>query len=62
VTAVLVSDGTLSTETVRERCRASLAGYKIPRQIVFVDALPRNASGKILKRELRARYSDTVAR
>ena len=62
VTAILVSDGTLSPDAVRDRCRASLAGYKIPRHIVFVDALPRNASGKILKRELRSRYSDTVGR
>jgi acyl-CoA synthetase (AMP-forming)/AMP-acid ligase II len=34
---------------VRER----LAGYKVPRDIVFVDVLPRNATGKVLKRELR---------
>ena len=37
-------------------CRASLAGYKKPKRVVFVDELPRNASGKILKRELRERY------
>ena len=35
-------------------CRIGLGGYKIPRQYTFVDALPRNASGKVLKRELRA--------
>lgn len=35
-------------------CRTSLAGYKCPREIRFVDQLPRNASGKVLKRELRA--------
>ncbi|HVL90791.1 MAG TPA: AMP-binding protein [Actinomycetota bacterium] len=38
-------------------CRASLAGFKIPRRYVFLDALPRNAAGKILKRELRDRYA-----
>ena len=38
-------------------CRASLAGYKKPKRVVFVDELPRNASGKILKRELRDRFS-----
>jgi acyl-CoA synthetase (AMP-forming)/AMP-acid ligase II len=35
-------------------CRARLAGFKTPREIVFLDALPRNPSGKVLKRELRA--------
>ena len=32
--------------------RANLARYKVPREIVFVDELPRNATGKVLKREL----------
>ena len=36
--------------------RERLAGYKLPRSIDFVDALPRTASGKVLKRELRDRY------
>jgi len=36
--------------------RESLAGYKLPKSVDFVDALPRNPSGKILKRELRAPY------
>ena len=38
-------------------CRASLAGYKKPKQVLFVDELPRNASGKILKRQLRERFT-----
>ena len=37
------------------RCRHQLAKFKVPREIVFVDALPRNPSGKVLKRELRER-------
>ncbi len=37
-------------------CRERLGGFKIPRRYAFVDALPRNASGKVLKRELRAPY------
>ena len=32
-----------------------MANYKVPRGVVFVDALPVNASGKVLKRELRER-------
>ena len=37
-------------------CRERLGGYKIPRRYAFVDALPRNASGKVLKRVLRDQY------
>ena len=35
-------------------CRDRLSNYKVPRRVVFVDALPQNASGKVLKHELRA--------
>jgi acyl-CoA synthetase (AMP-forming)/AMP-acid ligase II len=34
-------------------CRERLAGYKVPRQVVFCNTLPRNSSGKVLKRQLR---------
>jgi acyl-CoA synthetase (AMP-forming)/AMP-acid ligase II len=34
-------------------CRERLANYKVPRQVVFAGGLPRNASGKLLKRQLR---------
>jgi long-chain acyl-CoA synthetase len=36
--------------------KKSLAGYKVPKSIEFVDALPKNAAGKIMKRELREKY------
>jgi acyl-CoA synthetase (AMP-forming)/AMP-acid ligase II len=39
-----------------EHCRAHLASYKKPSRVVVVDALPRNASGKILKTQLRERF------
>ena len=39
---------------VREHVRANLARYKVPRDVVFIDRLPRNPSGKVLKRELAA--------
>jgi fatty-acyl-CoA synthase len=44
----------LSAEEVIAWCRDGLADYKRPRQVVFVDELPRNPTGKVLKRELRA--------
>jgi acyl-CoA synthetase (AMP-forming)/AMP-acid ligase II len=40
-----------------EWARAAMANYKVPRGVVLVDALPLNASGKVLKRELRARHA-----
>jgi len=38
-------------------CRERIASYKKPRHVVFIDVLPRNASGKVLKRELRERIA-----
>jgi fatty-acyl-CoA synthase len=43
---------TIDEESVRGFVRANLARYKVPRDVVFVDQLPRNPSGKVLKREL----------
>jgi acyl-CoA synthetase (AMP-forming)/AMP-acid ligase II len=43
----------LDEATVLAHCRERLANYKMPRQAVFRDALPRNSSGKVLKRQLR---------
>ena len=45
---------TLTAEEVIEYCRERLALYKVPRRIAFMDALPKSAVGKILRRELRA--------
>jgi fatty-acyl-CoA synthase len=44
----------LTAEDVQAYVKENLARYKVPRDVVFVDELPRNATGKILKRELRA--------
>jgi len=37
-------------------CKGQVAGYKAPKSVEFVDSLPKNPAGKILKRELRAKY------
>jgi fatty-acyl-CoA synthase len=50
---VVVTPGAdLDEDAVRDFVKANLARYKVPRDIVFVDALPRNPTGKVLKREL----------
>ena len=58
VTAVIVlKDGkTLSEAEVQDYSKQNLANFKIPKRIVFADSLPKNPSGKILKRELRQQY------
>jgi fatty-acyl-CoA synthase len=43
----------LSEDEVRAHVKENLARYKVPRDVVFIDELPRNATGKVLKRELR---------
>jgi len=50
------SGAELPAASLIEFCRERLGGYKIPRQYLFMDKLPRNASGKILKRVLREPY------
>jgi acyl-CoA synthetase (AMP-forming)/AMP-acid ligase II len=44
----------LSEEQLKEYVKANLARYKVPREVVFLAELPRNATGKVLKRELAA--------
>ena len=45
---------TVSADALIEHCRSQLARYKVPKDVLFLDALPRNPSGKVLKRELRS--------
>jgi long-chain acyl-CoA synthetase len=61
--AVLLKPGeSLSEDGLRDHCAAISAKYKVPRYVWFMgEALPRNASGKFMKRELRERLSPTVA-
>jgi fatty-acyl-CoA synthase len=54
VTALVVTDGTaVGAEELIAHCRARLAGYKTPKRVEFVDALPRTATGKLQKFKLR---------
>ena len=50
---VLKPGATLAMEELGAHCRAQLAGFKVPKQLIVRDILPRNPSGKILKRVLR---------
>jgi fatty-acyl-CoA synthase len=50
---VLKEGAALTEETVKDYVRDHLARYKVPREVVFLTELPRNPTGKILKRELR---------
>jgi acyl-CoA synthetase (AMP-forming)/AMP-acid ligase II len=43
----------LSEDEVKQHVKSNLAGYKVPRDVVFMDELPRTSTGKVLKRELR---------
>jgi fatty-acyl-CoA synthase len=52
---VVLRDGAAPDEAaIKEHVKKNLARYKVPREVVFLDALPRNATGKVLKRELAA--------
>jgi malonyl-CoA/methylmalonyl-CoA synthetase len=52
VTAVVVAGRPLDTEELRAHAALTLAPYKVPKRIEFIDALPRNALGKLVRREL----------
>jgi fatty-acyl-CoA synthase len=56
--AVVLREGqTVGRDELTTFCRGRLAGYKAPKYCVVVEALPKNASGKILKRDLRVTYA-----
>lgn len=54
--AVVLKDAT-STDDLRAHVRARLAAHKVPRHIIRLPELPRNRSGKVLKRDLRAQFA-----
>jgi fatty-acyl-CoA synthase len=61
VTAVIVlkTGQALVEAQVIEHCAGRLAGFKVPKGVVFADSLPKNPSGKLLKRDLRGQH-DTL--
>ncbi|MCB1686956.1 MAG: malonyl-CoA synthase [Halioglobus sp.] len=66
VVAVIVADNTASTQgvptadAVIAHCRTQLANFKVPKRVEIVDALPRNAMGKVQKNVLRERFARSV--
>ncbi len=53
---VLKNGENLDPDEIIEYCRSRLAGFKRPRSVVFIDSLPRNPMGKVLKKELREKH------
>ncbi|MET0909654.1 MAG: acyl-CoA synthetase, partial [Ilumatobacteraceae bacterium] len=60
VTAVVVTKpgATVTTDELLDHARGRLAHFKAPKYVELVDALPKNPSGKILKRDLRDTFND----
>ncbi|RVQ67793.1 malonyl-CoA synthase [Croceicoccus ponticola] len=57
VVAIVRAAGTIDTDAVRDAMKRDLAGFKVPKQVIAVDELPRNTMGKIQKKLLRERYA-----
>lgn len=58
----IAGDVAPTLDELREFVGGRLARYKLPRQLEIVDSLPRNAAGKVLKTELRARFDQPPER
>ncbi|MBI5441251.1 MAG: long-chain-fatty-acid--CoA ligase [Deltaproteobacteria bacterium] len=59
VYCVLKENETCSPEEIMEFCRERIAGYKRPRGVAFIDSLPRNPMGKLLRRQLTEHHGQT---
>ncbi|MEZ4525003.1 MAG: acyl-CoA synthetase [Desulfobacterales bacterium] len=64
VTAVVVprKGEQITEEEIIALCRKHLAGFKVPKKVIFLDALPKTPTGKILKREMRRTYKDIISK
>jgi fatty-acyl-CoA synthase len=60
VTAIVVikSGQALEQAAVIKHCAGAMAHFKVPKRVIFIDTLPKNPSGKLLKRELRKRFME----
>jgi acyl-CoA synthetase (AMP-forming)/AMP-acid ligase II len=60
---VVLADGKDADEDeLKKHVKSNLAGYKVPKEVEFLDELPRNATGKVLKRELKEREAEKPGR
>ena len=51
---IVIREGaSLDADAVKKHVKANLAAYKVPRDVEFMDELPRTSTGKVLKRELK---------
>jgi acyl-coenzyme A synthetase/AMP-(fatty) acid ligase len=57
VTAAVVAAAPVGADELQEFCRRHIASFKKPKRIAFVEALPKNAYGKIVRREVKAALS-----
>lgn len=60
IVAFVTTDGSLTEAALRDWARAQLTGYKRPQHLVFVDAMPMTAAGKVRKQELLAQYDGAL--
>ena len=60
ITAVVVCkpDSTINEDDLLTHCQQHLAAFKVPKSIIFTDALPKNTAGKLLKRTLRQQFDE----
>jgi acyl-CoA synthetase (AMP-forming)/AMP-acid ligase II len=58
--AVKKAGAQVSEKEIIERARSLLGGYKLPKRVVFREELPKNVSGKVLKRKLRDEFENPV--